>query len=74
MIEMLIVGYIIMSWGPPSGGTTSDGNGGEILIYGTNRNVIAPIGNMYMSRTINDYQQVYCDSNGRIYNIRYGRQ
>ena len=65
---------IIQSWGPPTGGTTSDGKGGEILIYGNSRNLIAPVGNMYMSRSINDYQQVYCDPQGKIYYVRWGRE
>lgn len=65
---------IIRSWGPPTEGVAPDGKGGEILKYGTSRNVIAPVGNIYVSRTINKYQQIYCDSTGKIYYVRWGKE
>jgi hypothetical protein len=71
---------IIMEWGPPSGGVTSDGKGGEILIYNNMRtiymkNPYAPSGfSPTIGKTINNYRQVYCDPNGTIYYIRWGRE
>ena len=67
---------IIQSWGPPMGGTTSDGNGGEILMYTDSRQLIMPpIGNgPIMGKTITDYQYVYCRADGTIYYIKWGRQ
>ena len=69
---------IIRSWGPPMSGTSSDGNGGEILLYVDSRTITGrPPGNLnlpYVSRTISDYKYVYCNSAGVIYLIKYGRQ
>lgn len=64
---------IILSWGPPQN-ISSDGNGGEILIYGTERTIYAPIQNTVVQRTQQSYRHVYCNSFGRIYHIRWGQQ
>ena len=65
---------IIQSWGPPQGGYTSDGQGGEILLYNSNRTVYAPISGMVVQRDIQNYTQVYCRSDGTIYYLRWGSQ
>jgi hypothetical protein len=65
---------IIRSWGPPNDGVFPDGKGGEILKYSTSRDIIAPVGNMYVSRTMKKFQQIYCDSTGKIYFVRWGKE
>lgn len=65
---------IIRSWGPPQGGIVSDGNGGEILLYNNERTVFTPVYNTVVQKNINNYKQVYCDADGKIYLIRWGQQ
>lgn len=65
---------MIKQWGPPSR-YESDGDEGEIMIYGSSRTLYQPAyGGSVVQRQITDYVQVYCDKNGRIYQIRTGRQ
>ena len=65
---------IIQSWGPPQGGYTSDGQGGEILLYNSSKTLYIPVSGMVVQKDVQDYNQVYCHSDGTIYYIRWGRQ
>jgi hypothetical protein len=67
-------GELIHQWGPPAG-TTSDGNGGEILTYSTNRTFHNS--NYYggiTSQTVSDYRDFYINPNGNIYYVKWGRR
>ena len=54
---------LIMSWGPPER-TSSDGSGGEVLIYVHSRY------NSINRYTIYDYKMFYAHSDGNIYHWR----
>lgn len=58
---------LIMSWGPPAR-TTSDGNGGEVLIYA--HEVYAPQMNWHYW----DYKMMYAHADGKIYWWRTSRE
>lgn len=60
---------LIESWGPPSE-TTSNGNGGEVLIY-SNRTYYTTMGG-----TVDywEYKMLYADSRGKIYRWLYKKR
>ena len=69
---------LIASWGPPSR-VTSDGKGGEILIYEYDRNFGQTRGQIYSDGSYTAprqnrytaYRMFYVDGNGYIYNWRW---
>jgi hypothetical protein len=69
---------LILSWGPPAR-TTSDGNGGSILIYGQYVDLGQSPGQVYANGSYtapqqNGYQRTrmfYVNSNGVIYSWRW---
>jgi hypothetical protein len=68
---------VILSWGPPNGGTTSDGKAGEVLMYNSFQQITLPPlqpGLPYLTKSFTDYKYVYCDVNGKIYHISWGRK
>ena len=63
---------LILDWGPPTSGYASDGKGGEILLYNYGNNIYVPVNGIIVQSTVSRYSHVYCDSNGKIYHIRWG--
>ena len=62
---------LIRKWGPPTQETRLS-NGGAILSYQRGgRQVIAPIGNMFVSKTLTCRQDFETNSSGRIVNWSY---
>jgi hypothetical protein len=62
---------LIRSWGPPTR-YESDGQGGEILIYETQRTMGSVVYNNYYQRTFVQYKEVFADKDGIIYYWRTG--
>ena len=72
---------LIAHWGPPQS-TTSDGNGGKILIYQSQVNHGPPVGQLVPNlhggydyivpqKGYNQSRMYYVDSKGTIYNYRW---
>jgi|ERR1035438_10870288 hypothetical protein len=64
---------LIRSWGAPTR-VVSDGQGGEVLVYESERKMANVVYNTYLEKTITYYKEMFVNKDGLIYYGRSGRR